>query len=375
MENKYNKEEVLNEIEKNRNHSWFEEIKNRSKNKEFKTAFKYRGLSITYGEFIDTCEKKWAPAFKAAGIGKGTEVVACISSTPEFCYLIGAISIVGAKINIVSSEFDKDYLYEIINKADSDYVFVGEDRLNELMPTLKKIENNKKVIPIELNNSLENGNPFENITDNFLEYDKNEYLKNKENLSNVVKLDDFLKNGENYNGIVSEKSTLDDEFTITYSSGTTDGNRPKGIVHCNRHYIVMGRYHDSEVSGIPNLKDSITFSIIPTQSNSYVSSILSDTLMEGACIALDPIVSKEYFIYGIKINNPYMAIATTSSWLYAAKYYYNLDKEKQKYFKFSNTLLPVVVGEPMSPGEEKLLNKFISDTKCGIGITKLPYSM
>lgn len=373
---KYSTQEVLNEIEENRNHSWFEEIKSRSKSHLLKPAFKYRGTTITYAEFIKTCEEVWAPALKANGISKGTEIVACISSMPELCYLLGAVSIIGAKINIVSSEFDSNYLNEIINNADSKYIFVSEDNFNELMPTFKMLENsNKKIVPISLNHSLKKKNPFEEITDRFSKYNKEKYEQNIKKLSNIVDIDEFLNKGLDYKGQISELSTLDDEFTITYSSGTTDGNRPKGIIHRNKHYIVMGRYHDSEISGIPNLKDSVTYSTIPTQSNSYIASILSDTLMEGACIALDPIVTKEYFLYGVMINKPYMAIATTSSWLYSAKEYYKMSKEDQARVKCENTLFPVVVGEPMSPGEEKFLNKFIKDIKCGVAITKLPFSI
>jgi len=373
---KFSKQEILDEINKNRNHSWFDEIKTRSRSHLLKPAFIYKGTTITYDQYLKTCEEVWAPALKANGIKKGMEVVACISSTPELCYLLGAISIIGAKINIVSSEFDSEYLSHIIESADSKYVFIGEDHINELMPTLNKLENsNKKIVNIPINHSLVKEDPFEDVISELLTYDKNLYKQNIEKLSNLEDIDEFLSRGLNYEGIVNETSGLDDIFTITYSSGTTDGNKPKGIVHRNKHYIVMGRYHDSEVSGIPNLKDSITYSTIPTQSNSYIASILSDTLMEGACIALDPIVTKEYFLYGLMINRPYMAIATTSSWLYTAKEYYKLTKEQQAAIKFPNTVFPVAVGEPMSPGEEKFLNKFIKDTKCGVGITKLPSSI
>lgn len=377
MKKKMTKEEVLAEIYENRNHSWFSEIKNRSQKYLSKVALKYRGLNITFGEYIKKCENEWAPALKAAGICKGTEIVACISSTPEFCYLFGAASLVGAKINFVSSEFDSDYLYDIINKANSKYIFVGEDNINDMYKTLKKLDEytDKIIIPIDLNNSLNGVNPFQEITDKFDKFDKDLMLSNLRSLNNLESLDSFIERGHHYNGVVEEDVKLDDEFTISYSSGTTDGNRPKGIVHRNRHYIVMGRYHDPEISGLPNFKDSVTLSTIPTQSNSYIASILSDTLMEGACIALDPIISKEYFLYSMKINNPYMSIATTSSWLYTAKYYYSLSKEQQKAFKFSNLFLPVCVGEPMSPGEEKLLNKFVFDTGCGTNITKLPFSI
>lgn len=376
-----NKEEktklVLEEIEKNRNHSWFEEIKNRAKNNLSKPAFKYRGLTITYGEFIGKVEKEWAPALKANGIGKNTRMVVCLSSTPELCYLMGAASVVGARINFVSSSFDSDYLYSIVAKSGSDYFFVGEDQLSKMMPTLEKMgsESNKKVVPISLNNSLPNGNPFADVTNKFEEYDKEEYINNVNKLTNKVELKEFLNRGLSYTGKVAENSTLDDIFTTSYSSGTTDGNKPKGINHRNRHYIVMGRYHDSEISHIPNMKNSVTYSNIPTQSNSYIASIISDTLMEGACIALDPIINKAYFLFGAILNGAYMAIATTSTWLYVAKLYYGLSKEEQVKIKAKSTLFPVAVGEPLAPGEEKFLNKFARDIGCGIAITHLPFSI
>ena len=234
---------------------------------------------------------------------------------------------------------------------------------------------NKTVIPVSLNHSLPNGNPFEKLTDVFITYNKDEVAKAFNEIDNKEDLDSFLEAGKQYKGKVEEESTLDDIFTTSYSSGTTDGNKPKGIVHRNRHYIVMGRYHDSEISGIPNMKNATTFSTIPTQSNSYIASILSDTLMEGATIALDPLVTKEYFLYGIKVNRPTMAIATTSTWLYAAKLYYMMPENRKKEFRLTKTIFPVAVGEPMSPGEEKYLNKFVKDLKCGTAITKLPTSI
>ena len=377
MKKEFTKEEILKDLKENHNWSWFEEIKHRSLNHMNKVAFRYRGKNVTYKEFIDQAETVWAPAFRKAGITKGTRVFVSVSSAPEICFLMAATSIVGAKINFVADDFDADYLHEISKKSKSSVLFVGEDRFELMKEALEKIDadGDKKIISLPLDYSLPNGNPFSDITDMFETYNKEESAKIVESLKNKQSIDEFLEEGKSYNGPVYNESSLDDEFTITYSSGTTDGNKPKGIVHRNKHYVVMGRYHDSEVSHIPNLKNSVTYSTIPTQSNSYIASIISDTLMEGACIALDPIATKEYFLYGVVLNKPLMAIATTSSWLYAAKFFYSLPKEQRKNFYLKDTLFPVAVGEPMSPGEEKFLNKFLKDCKCGVNITKLPRSI
>ena len=365
---------VLKEIENNRNHSWFEEIKQRSQDHLDKSALQYRGKKISYREFIDTCEKVWAPALKAAGIQKGTEIVLSMSSTPELCYLMGAASVLGARLNFISDEFDYNYVKEICDKTDFKYIFITSDRITNHMKSIEKMPD-KTIIPVDLNNSLNGKNPFSNITDRFSSFSEEEYKQSLSRINNKMSLNDFLERGKTVTGELKVDSTLDDVFTTSYSSGTSDGNKPKGIVHKNRHYIVMGRYHDSKISGIPPMNNSVTFSTIPTQSNSYIASIISDTLMEGATVALDPIVSKEYFLFGMKINQPTMSIATTSSWLYAAKYYYSLPAKKRKYFKLPKTIFPVAVGEALAPGEEKFLNKFIADLKCGTEITKLPHSI
>ena len=53
---------------------------------------------------------------------------------------------------------------------------------------------------------------------------------------------EFLNLGKEYKGNYIEKVNLDDEFTITYSSGSTNSSRPKAIVHDVKSYIVMGIY-------------------------------------------------------------------------------------------------------------------------------------
>jgi acyl-coenzyme A synthetase/AMP-(fatty) acid ligase len=301
---------VIKEIRENRDHSWAAEIEKRAQGKLHKVALKYRGKTVSYGEYIDTFKMIWAPALRAHGIKKGSRVALCVSSTPELAYLFGAISYTGAIFNSLSCEFDSDYLFDIICRSNYDYFFVSEDRVTKMFATLERIkrETNKKVVVIPLDHSLTGGNPFEDITGQFAEFDRVTTLEAISKLTNVISLDEFLKEGIGYSGESEEQSSLDDIFTITYSSGTTDGNKPKGIVHRNKHYIVMGRFHDKDVSGLPNLKDSVTYSIIPTYSNSYVASVLSDTLMEGACVALDPITDNNYFLYALYINQPTMAI-------------------------------------------------------------------
>ena len=179
--------------------------------------------------------------------------------------------------------------------------------------------------------------------------------------ANIIDIDKALSKSLDYEGIVEEHSGLDTIFTVTYSSGTT-GN-PKGIVHSNRHYITMARYHDSEVSGIPNMGNLSTYSNVPAYSNSYLLSGLSDNLMKNGLNMLDPIDDRRYFPLGLRINHGNMNFASCSSWnILALKYYCNPEYKK---YRIEDALFNFAVGEGFGPGEEVLCNRFLRAAHAG----------
>ena len=99
--------QIVEDIQKNRNHTWIEEIYNRNKNTLDDPALFYRGTEISYKEMFQHMEE-YAKSLKELGIEKGIEIPICMSNTPEIVYLLGAISLVGAKANIFNEEFDPD---------------------------------------------------------------------------------------------------------------------------------------------------------------------------------------------------------------------------------------------------------------------------
>jgi hypothetical protein len=135
----------------------------------------------------------------------------------------------------------------------------------------------------------------------------------------------------------------------------------------------MGRYHDPEVSGLPSLKNYTTYSNIPSYSNSYLLSTLSDNLILGGKVILDPIDTPEYFLVGSKIHKAQVNIATTTTWLVSVFDYYYGDKYGIK--KLPDALFNFVAGEQLSAGEEKFINRFYKDAKCGVNITHTPMSI
>lgn len=363
------KNEVEKEIETNRNHSWIREIYTRHNQELNRVIIKYLGNDITYRIFFEE-SYKFAKSLKANGVKKGDEFVVCLDRTPEVAYLIGAASIIGAKIKLISNKFDSNFIKQNINQADSTLFFVQDVKVLEMREILSQLPNNK-IIPVPYSRSLDKDFYYLDVINSYYNLDKIKYESVLEDLSNVYSLEQFLNDGAKYEGVVEEKSTLDDAFTITYSSGTTKKGLPKGIVHTNRHYILMGRYHDVEVSGIPSMTNLSTYSNIPVYSNSYISSSFSDNLIQGGTVILDPIDDTSYFKIGMQIHESNMNIATTSTWLLTALNYYFYNE----IYRLEGALFNFAAGEQLSPGEEKFLNKFLYDVKAGVSITHTPMSV
>lgn len=368
------REMVKNEIEQKRNHSWFREIVLRHQNELDRVILKYWGNEITYRKFVQE-SYNWAKALKQNGLQKGTEFIVCLDRTPEVVYLLGAASIIGAEIHLISEKFQSDFIKKLIEGSTSGLVFVQDTKISYMKNILKSVHD-KKIIPVPYRRSLKHKYSFENITNYFYNLDKGDYQMALSELDNIYSLEDFLESGNLFQGKVEEVSTLDDPFTITYSSGTTKQGRPKGIRHVNRHYITMGRYHDPEVSGVPAMRNISTYSNIPVYSNSYLLSSLSDNLIQGGTVILDPIDNPEYFLWGIKFNRGNMNIATTSTWLITAmKYYRYIESGEVQKFYLRDALFNFAGGEALGPGEEKFLNKFLKDSKAGINLSHTPVSI
>lgn len=363
------KKEVEKEIETNRNHSWIREIYARHNQELDRVIINYLGNDITYRKLFEEAYT-FAKSLKANGVKKGDEFVVCLDRTPEVVYLIGAASIIGAKIKLISNKFDPEFIKQNINQADSSLFFVQDVKLDKMKEILKDLPSTK-IIPVSYKRSLSKEFHYLDIMNLYYNLDDSKYESVLEELPNVYSLEQFLSDGAKYEGVVEEESTLDDAFTITYSSGTTKKGLPKGIVHTNRHYILMGRYHDVEVSGIPSMTNLSTYSNIPVYSNSYISSSLSDNLIQGGTVVLDPVDEPRYFKIGMQIHESNMNIATTSTWLLTALDYYTCDEK----YKLGGALFNFAAGEQLSPGEEKFLNKYLRDVKAGVAITHTPVSV
>lgn len=376
-EKKQQAENILRDLELNHNHSWIKEIYNRNQDNLDDIAIYYRGNEITYDEFLNQKRVRYAKALDAFGIKKGTEVPMCVGNCPEFLYLLSGISTLGATFNSFGNGFDKEYIREIIDGCDSDILFVSDDMYESIRDVLPNTHI-KKTVLISLADSLKQGNPYEDIDKNFKPL-VNKVKKYLETDKDVLTINQFLFGGlfskldSNYFADVN----LDDVFSITYSSGSTNSSRPKAIVHDNKSYIVVGRFHDDDVSDLESMKKRRLLAHIPTHSNTNITSAMSDALMQNCTVAMEPTYDVNFFPYSLMINFPSVVTATRSFWISLAKYinnnvennfecinYKNLKAPDAK-FAFKELVGPFSVGEPLAPGEEKYTNKAFRKVKMG----------
>ena len=362
---------ILEDLQQNHNHTWYEELYLRNRNWLDDTALFYRGSNISYGTMFDTMQR-YAKALRAYGLQEGDEIPVCMANIPELVYLLGAVSIIGAKINIFGADFESDYITEIIDGCTSDLIFVLDNAYSVIQEAVKA-SHIKKVVMCSLADSLpEGGNPY-------AEYDKihgtiqnscNQHIAGN---SNIITFADFIAFGRDQDSAPVSKSGLDTEFLITYTSGSTNTNRPKAIVHTTRSLITIGRCHDPEVQKTTSLKDFTMQAHIPTHSNTDIIASISDALMQGSRLALEPVYDKDFFIYTLLINKPSYIVATRSFWIDTAKKI--LFDHKFADIKLGSVLIAFAVGEPMEINEERFINRALHKAKAGTEKIPLPLSI
>lgn len=361
---------AMDDFEKNHNWTWYDETYDRNKENLDDVALWYRGTEITYREMFDKANKL-ALSLKKYGIKKGDTVPACIKNTPELVYLMLATSKIGAKINIFGPGFEKDYITEIINGTNSTILF-AETEEYELIKDCVEKSNIKYKVLYSLKDSMDNHiNPYEESDLKYLQ-PVQEINEMKQSDSTIMSMDDFMDYGKDFVSQDNGVGSIDDDFIITYTSGSTNSSRPKQIVHKNRSLTVMGRFHADDLSGLPSTKHTRTMAHIPPYSNTDLITSISDTLYQRGTITLEPIYEKDHFLESIIINKPNFAPATCCFYLDAAKKI--LFDEKYKDLLLPDLYIPTVVGEAMSAGEEYFINEALKKVKAGSGKIPFPVS-
>ena len=353
---------ILDELELKHNHSLYLEIFDRNKDNLNNLAICYRGKKITYKELLTKIVPSYVKTFQKYGINSNSEIPICVSNTPEFIYIVLAASYVGAKINVFGTEFDNDYKTEIINKCNCPFVFVSDDKYEEVKESIAN-SNIKNIVMTSLTDSLDDGiDPYYDIDKDYYDF-RNHVDEYKALNDNIISQKEFISMGVDELVNSPYPGSLDDIFSTTYSSGSTNSTHPKGIVHVNRSYITMGRSHDTDLSNAPSMHGLRVLAMIPTHSNTNLMSNITDTLIQSSCVIPEPIENPNFLLNSFLINKPNFVTATRSLLLIAAKKI--LYDNQYKKVKLPSLFALFSVGEPTTPGEEKLINKALHKAKAG----------
>lgn len=367
---------ALAEIEKNHNTSWAVEMFRRNCDNLDLMALLYRGNKISYRDMFSMAYD-YAKSLKAMGYEKGDEIPICVGNIPEFVYLMLAASFIGSKIVVVGDWFDKNYLKDILNNTNSRYMFVSDDNYGYISSVIED-SNIEEIVMSSLNDSLpmnKNGeryNPYKEIDDKFNHAFTSKVSEYKE-ISKKVILDtnEFLKLGLGYHDKIVSEVSIDEPFAQTYTSGTTDPGCPKGVVHSTRSYVTLSRWKESDVSGLPSMRNMTVLAHIPTYTHMELSCAISDTLYEKCTLALEPFYDRDFFIYSLLMNKPNFVPASNGFWTKLCDLL-NYD-EKFKNINMPFLMLPTITGEECSVGEEYYYN--LTSKRHKFGTDKLPYPL
>ena len=374
---------LLKKICKENNHSWYREIKNRSLSHPDKTALFYRGNKISYREMFEKADV-YSKSLLAAGVEKGDEIAACISNTPELVYLMLGANQIGAKLNLLGTNLDQDYMHSILGKCSRKIAFISDQAFPLVKDAFDGIDFDRK-IAISLSDSLpdhpELCDEYEPELSEYYHYDNHVgSIKKHWSLDNVLDIHQFESLGEDYNQPIIDDNDLDTDFTVTYSSGSTIKNFPKRICHSNRSYIVGGIYNDSNLTGSPSVPEIRGMAHIHPDSNTNLVTCISDNLIKGGSVALEPEYDANKLLDCLFINKPVHLDATTSFLIEAAKQYLVEKRFHQDGIgrKLPQMLVAMAVGEKCDPGEEKFINRFMREARAGSSISlnglKLPFA-
>lgn len=360
---------VIEEFERTHNHSWYEEIYQRNKSTLEDPALYYRHNTISYKKMFEKM-KMLAVALQSIGVKKGTEIPVCLSNSPELIYVMGAASMLGAVINVFSVSYPLDYIEEIINGCD-DKVGFFEDNYFSIIQNAVQATHLKRYILCSLKDSLpSDANPDTVEGSDYVNFSStvNKLVSDYPDASWFY---DFI-NAADKELVKKEEITLDDVFTVTYSSGSTNALRPKAIVQRVRSFCVIGRFHDPDLMHGMHFKAFRGLAIIPTHSNTDLISCISDTLMQGATLTIEPVYNANFFLDSLLLNKPCFVTATRSFWVTAVKRL--LTEEQYKGMKLPFLLMAFAVGEELSINEEKMLNKALRKADAGKDYHHLPVS-
>ena len=294
--------EGLRMIERDYNLSWYAAVRKFWDNDTYwnHEMIFYRGNVITAKQAYEAADKL-AGAMVACGIVVGDEIGCCVSNHPIVPILMLAASKVGAKVNFFGSHYDPVFVEQILNEVTPKLFVSTDDEYQHIKHIVDKAAFQKKLIvsladclpehPEETEgyeSHLADHYHFDNLAKDLVAGD-----------DKAVLLEDFLAFGAPHADEVVDENGLDTEFLITYTSGSTKVGFPKRMIHRNRSAIVVGIFHDPKLCGNPSVKNLRGMTMIHTDTNTNLITMISDSFFTQWSVAMEPLSGRDDFLDGV----------------------------------------------------------------------------
>ena len=359
---------ALREIKEKDNESIYKFIKKRNINNLDDLAIFYRGTKITFGQFFDKVEQM-KKSLSKSGLVAGDEIAVCATNAPEFAYFIMAANDLGLKVNSFGAHYGHDIVKDILNNTTNKLVFISDDNYAQIKDIVEESDK-ANIVMYSLADSLPKDptkcEGYHPELDKYYHYEDkaNEYAKEN---SKIITFNNYLGYGRDYNGPIVGCGDLETDFLITYTSGST--SVPKPMIHKNRSLITAGKFHDPDLCGNPKIEGLRGLATIHPDSNTDIITCMTDNWIQGWSVAMEPEYGADKALDILMMNEPNYANMTTSHFVAAAKDYLINKRFEGKKLPF--LLAAFAVGEGMSHGEEKLINRMLRKGRAGSGVSLL----
>lgn len=328
----------------------------------------YRGYTKIASQIFEEVDKM-SKAFDVMGLEHGDQIVACMSDVPERLTLLLAASKCGLIVNFIGDDFGRDTIRKLFKLTPKKKLFIGTDDKYEGIADLVQETSFADKIIISLTDSLENGvDPYDNIDSKTYKFVNRvaDFKKSDRDIMSYSELLDISKNWDNGdNGYARRvfyagKEALNAPLTITYTIDK-DG-RLKQILHANKSYITMARFHDKELSQASITRNMKGLTYVPAYSNMSLSSCIN-VLSQNGVVVFEPVYHPNFLLYSMAINQPEIVASTRSLLLETAKQMES--KLRLAEYAFSNALVVKTTLESTSKSEEKYINGILREISAG----------
>ena len=359
---------ALREIREKDNESVYKFIKKRNMNNLDAEAIFYRGTSITFGQFFDKVEETKKSLAKS-GLVAGDEIAVCASNAPAFAYILMAANDLGIKVNSFGAHYGHDAIKNILSGTTNKLIFISDDNYEQIKDVVEET-GKENVVMYSLADYLPKDptkcQGYHPEVDKYYHYEDkiSEYAKDN---SKIKTFNEYLEYGKDYDGPIVECGDLETDFLVTYTSGST--SIPKAMIHKNRSAIVAGKFHDPELCGNPKIEGLRGLATIHPDSNTDIITCMLDNWAQGWSVAMEPEYGADKALDILMMNEPNYANMTTSHLVEAAKDYLVRGRYNGKKMPF--LLAAFAVGEGLSRGEEKLINRMLRKARAGSGVSIL----